>query len=155
MKIDARVIWDAAISYASRRVQEARADERSRCAFDAFESGYIQGHNDTVEHCVRNPKEAAEEYAAILQGTEPDESDDDRNERLSIKQELGAGCHDEMRYDAPAKVSEDVERDAEIAIAELRGLADKLKVQGYHATAFDMHKALDRLVSRLKEGNRG
>jgi len=34
---------------------------RSRM-WDAFEAGYIQGHNDTVESCVRDSKEAACEY---------------------------------------------------------------------------------------------
>ena len=29
---------------------------------DAFESGYMQGHNDTVESCFRDSKEAATEY---------------------------------------------------------------------------------------------
>ena len=31
-------------------------------AWDAFEAGYMQGHNDTVESCVRDSKEAAMDY---------------------------------------------------------------------------------------------
>ena len=29
---------------------------------EAFEAGYTQGHNDTVESCVRDYKEAASDY---------------------------------------------------------------------------------------------
>ena len=35
---------------------------------DAFEAGYSRGHNDTVESCVVDMRQAADEYLAITQG---------------------------------------------------------------------------------------
>lgn len=42
------------------RTRPAPATEKA--LREAFESGYSQGHNDTVESCVRDQKEAATEY---------------------------------------------------------------------------------------------
>lgn len=37
---------------------------------DAFEAGYAQGHNDTVEGCVRDMHDAANDYIAAIIGEE-------------------------------------------------------------------------------------
>jgi hypothetical protein len=42
---------------------KAGGDEQQRSdQWDAFEAGYMQGHNDMVESCVRDSKEAASDY---------------------------------------------------------------------------------------------
>jgi hypothetical protein len=109
-----------------------------------------------------------------LQGTEPAkyvESEADRDERLALKQELGAGCHDEMRYDEPTKVSEDVDMDegpmhdeAERSFDEYgsipRDYSDVCPKYGQGDKALKAASYIDgyikcRLVSRIKDGNRG
>lgn len=101
-------------AYASRREQEAREDGRRRFEPIMGKIDEALGSEDWNEvksawcdlDAIINP-----DQSAILQGTEPAEyveSKEDRDERLRVKQELGAGCHDEMRYNEPAKVSEDV-----------------------------------------------
>lgn len=57
---------DEDIQYLRKEVEEgdyiSTFSGEGKTKWDAFESGYAQGHNDTVESCVRDPEEAAVDY---------------------------------------------------------------------------------------------
>ena len=53
-------------------IRKALAKREQKAQEDAFEAGYTQGHNDTVEGCVRDMHDAAKDYlcAAIKEAGE-------------------------------------------------------------------------------------
>ena len=56
--------------------RESGQGEAERSAlWDAFEAGYMQGHNDTVESCVRDSKDAASDYFESMPARKPESAE--------------------------------------------------------------------------------
>ena len=123
-------------AYASRRAQEARADERRRCADRAID--YLRKHRFDEDEGVGM-------CSAILQGTEPAKVSENV-EYLSTSDAL-------LLLDSPSlSRSQFLYRSKKLGIRNEMGAS---MMDGYRWHKQDVLDNRDRLVAHLKEGNRG